>query len=658
MPKKILLTLFLVFSLFSFSQNKKGHPFGELLLSERNLITYDKDSTANAVVLYERGDNYFKVIDNRIKLVKEYHVKIKILNKKGFDAGTIAINLYHNDDSHETLTDLKAITHNENIKTHLQSSKVFTKDLSERWKEKTFTFPNIKEGSILEYKYKQISPYIFNFNGWEFQSNIPKIYSEFNAKIPGNYIYNRVLKGFLKLDVNDATIKKSCFHIDGYSQSADCEVLKYAMKDIPAFNEQEEYMLAASNYKSKIEFELSEHRRFDDIIHKYTKSWKNVDKEFRTDKDFGKQLTKKNFFEKNVPADLFTSEKDTLERAKKIYSFIQNYFSWDGKNSSYGRARVKEAFNNKKGNAWEINMSLINLLNAAGIPSKMMLVSTRQNGLPKTTHPVMNDFNYILAKTNINGETYLLDATNKYMPFGSLPFKALNHYGRVMDFKNESSWEKITPKHGSREAVMGEIKFDTKTKKTRGTLRIIHSGYTGIEKHKEKEELSEEDYIDKIEEDISEDFVIVDYLFDKEKNTSLKTQEIIQFEIENSFKEKMVYLNPFFVKFFKSNPFLSEERNFPVDFGYKRRYTYLINIEVPKGYTVHELPESKNVKFGDNYGDFRFETQQNSDRIALSFDLSLKETHLEPENYTGLKELFKYVTNIQNNSLIIFKKTD
>ncbi|WP_299430049.1 DUF3857 domain-containing protein [uncultured Maribacter sp.] len=290
--KKILI-LFFTFPISIFSQNKKPHPFGELLNSEKNLVIYTKDTTASAVVLYERGDNYFKVIKNRVRLVKDFHIKIKILSKKGFDAGTISIPFYHNETSTEHIKNLKAITHNGTTKTFLQPNHIYTKDLSERWKEKTFTFPNIKKGSILEYQYQQVSPYFFNLNGWEFQSSIPKMHSEFNAKIPGNYIYNIILKGNHKLDVNDVTIEKNCFYIEGFPEPAECEVLKYVMKDIPAFNEEEEYMLAASNYKSKIEFELSEHHDFNGTSNKYTKSWKDVDKEFRTDKDIGKQLTKK-----------------------------------------------------------------------------------------------------------------------------------------------------------------------------------------------------------------------------------------------------------------------------------------------------------------------------------------------------------------------------
>ncbi len=652
-----VLFTFLSSNLFSqASKRSKGHPFGELLLAEKNLTTYDKDSTANAVVLYERGENYFEVINGYIRLVKKYHAKIKILDKKGFDEGTISIYYYHNDDSSEHVKDIKAITHNEGEKMNLQQSKIYTKDINERWNEKTFTFPNIKEGSILEYQYKIISPYLFNLNGWEFQGSIPKIYSEFNAKIPGNYIYNRTLKGTLPLATNDASIEKQCFYVQGYPNPADCEVLKYAMKDVPAFNEKEEFMLAPSNYISKIEFELSEHRRLDGLNKKYTKSWEAVDREFKSDKDFGRQLTKKNFFEKNVPDSLLNNAKDNLEKAQSIYKFIQNHYTWNGKYSSYGKARVKDAFNTKKGNAWEINMSLINLLNAAGIKTNMMLVSTRKNGLPKQNHPVMTDFNYILAKTTINGKDYLLDATENYLAFGALPYRALNYYGRVMDFKKDSYWQNIVPSYEGVQRVRGQVKFDIAEKRAKGAFRLINLGYNAFNVHQEKKELSEEDYLDKMEESVKGDFYITDYTFNEKNSSSEKTSELITFEVENILEGKMVYLNPFFITFFEKNPFLSKERNFPVDFGFKRSYSYSVNMLIPEGYTIHDLPKQKMIQLSDKSASLKFLANQKGNVIDLSFKLNLSQTHIPSENYIGIKELFKHVTEIQNNSLIVLKK--
>ncbi|MEO1011141.1 MAG: transglutaminase domain-containing protein [Bacteroidota bacterium] len=369
-----VLLLFILPVGLSFGQEKVA--FGKISPAERELKIYPKDSSAHAVILYERGDNYFKVIDRRIRLIKEYHTKIKILHKDGFAQGTVEIPLYDNGTYSEKITQLRAATHNQGNAYNVLSSEIFESDHSERWRVKTFTFPKMEEGSILEYTYTLVTPFDFNFSGWDFQDAIPKIYSEFNAEIPGNWVYNRALTGSLKLDVNEAKIKKGCFSVPGYPQEADCEILKYAMKDIPAFTEESDFMLAGGNYKSRIDFELSEYNKFDGTKKRYTKSWKDVDREFKSDRDIGLQLTKKGFFERHVPEELFM-EKDPLTKAQNIYRFLQDHYTWNQKYSTFGKARVKEAFDRKEGNAWEINMSLINLLNAADIPTNLMLVATR-----------------------------------------------------------------------------------------------------------------------------------------------------------------------------------------------------------------------------------------------------------------------------------------
>ena len=91
---RALFVLFLFFQLPLLAQQKQA--FGKLTKAEKDLEVYENEPSSNAVVLYERGDNYFEVIDHRIWLVKEYHTKIKVFNEKGFDHGTIAIPLKKN----------------------------------------------------------------------------------------------------------------------------------------------------------------------------------------------------------------------------------------------------------------------------------------------------------------------------------------------------------------------------------------------------------------------------------------------------------------------------------------------------------------------------------------------------------------------------------
>ncbi len=628
--------------------------FGEIPRTDKSLTSYSADPDAAAVVLYEKGDNYFEVIKDYILLVKKYHVRIKILNNKGFEEGTVAIRYYHTNGSTEKVENIRAITHNGDMKTYIKAESIFTKDLSPTLSEKTFTFPDLKEGSVLEYEYKITSPFIYNFNGWNFQSHLPKIYSEFNATIPGNYSYNRNLTGFLKLDLNEAKLVKECFKIDGTQRGADCEVLKYVMKDIPAFKE-EGYMLAASNYISRLDFELATHHRLDGVTNHYTKSWQDVDGELKNDRDLGIQLTKKGYFERNVPESLFT-EEDMLQRARKIYDFIRNHYTWTGEYGIYSDTRVKDAFEARKGSIGEINISLINLLNAAGIPTQMMLTSTRNHGLPKRSHPVMSDFNYLLARANINGNVYLLDASDPLIPFGMLPFRCLNYYGRVMDFKSGSYWEDIIIDEANRYTVRAQLAFGTDLLEATGILDEITLGYEAISRRSKLKANEAEDYLEEKEAAMPGNVEITDYSINGDISDEKKVSERFSLKLEPSLVNETLYFNPFLVSLFEPEPFTRELRQYPVDFGHSRTYSYTISMIIPDGYVVDKLPAAVQTTLKDQVATLKFDVSQAGNNLSVLFNLSINQPHMSPEYYTELKALFAKVTEIQKNGIIVIKK--
>ena len=656
---KIIYFVFLIITLL-FSANRmvaqEKPEFGAISKSESEFASYEKDSEATAVYLYEYGNNYFEIRDDYILLITKYHAKIKILEKEGFEYANIEIPLYQSKKRKEKIVNIKALTHNGEIKHSVKTSEFFEEEVNDKWSQTKFTFPNVKEGSIIEYEYEMQSPFYFNFTGWEFQSDIPKLYSEFNAKIPGNWLYNRSLKGDLNLKVNEADIVKGCFSFPGTKDDSDCESLKYVMEDIPAFKDSEEYMLSSNNYRSKLEFELSEYKSFYGGTDKYTKSWDDVDKEFKTDKDIGSQLRKKNFFEKNVDESLL-AEGDEITRAKNIYEFVKNHFTWNEKYSIWQGNKVKKAFDEKKGNVAEINIALINLLNAAGIKANMMVMATRKRGLPKKTHPVMNDFNYIVAKVDIEGESYLLDATDKYMPFGMLPFRCLNYYGRVMDFDTESYWYDIVAEKTNSIMLRAQMTIDTNEKKLEGVFDVINSGYKKVTQDEFLHTTNEESYIEKLEEEISDDFHITSHEKILKYSNEKKITERFNFEIENLFQGDNIYLNPFVIKFFDKNPFVASDRNYPVDFGYPMKYQYILNMKIPEGYQVKSIPENKNFSMPDNGGVLKLNvSDNNSGALNLFFTFDLNSAHYNNAYYEGLKQLFNEAVKSQSQSLIVFEK--
>ncbi len=650
----LVLCIALFFTTLGYCQDLDN--FGILSKEEMAFTEYPADSTANAVVMYERGNNFFAVRDNRIWLIKKYYGKIKILNEKGLDEGNISIPLYRNSKNRETIEKLRAITHNSGgAKRELLASEVFSVDVNEWYTKKRFTFPNVKKGSILEYRYTVVSPFFFKLEGWNFQSHIPKIYSEFNAKIPSNYKYNRTLLGALPLAANDATIESACFYVDGYPNPADCEVLRYAVRNAPAFNADDAYMLATSNYISRLDFELAEYYTFQGAKVKYSKSWKDVDRDFKKDKDIGRQLTKKGFFEKNVPESLL-STGDELTRAQNIYNFIRGYYTWNGKYGIYDKVRVKDAFNKKIGNVGEINISLINLLNAANINTNLMLLSTRQNGLPKKNRPVLSDFNYVVAKVHIDGKDYILDATDKSIPFGMLPFRCLNYQGRVMDFKKESYWYDIAAYDNNKNMYRVQLDFQPEEEKFVGKINQLTFGYNAVNKRRAFAESSEDSYLKNIENSFVDDFLITEYTLNDAQSDEKKVSERFEFELETSVTSDNIYLDPFFIKFFRKNPFIQEKRNYPIDFGYNREYAFHLIFNVPEGYKIKDLPKKKVVALPEQMGKLKFDCRPQGNSIILLFDVAINSSHYSTEKYEMLKEFFKHITEVQNNTLIALEK--
>ncbi|MEY8779162.1 DUF3857 domain-containing protein [Allomuricauda sp. XS_ASV26] len=651
--RKIILILLMLSCMPVIGQ---GQEFGELSGFESNFRTYYKDSTAHAVYLYEKGRNYFQVRRNYVWLITEYHAKIKILDEEGFSEADISIPYYHSEKKTETVSKVKAINHVKGTKHNVMPSTIFDVQVSEHWSEKRFTFSNVQEGSVLEYSYELESPFLYNMKGWEFQGHIPKIYSEYNAKIPGNYKYNRSLLGKLELDVNDATIQSNCFSVPGMSVQADCEVLKYVMKDVPAFKEDEEYMLAPSNYRSRLEFELAEYESFQGRVERFTKSWKDVDREFRTDRDIGGQLRKKNYFERNLPLEIITGKESDLTRAIKLYRFVKAHYNWNGKFGIFRNNNVKKAFEEGVGNVAEINITLINLLNASGIDTDLALISTRMHGLPKKSHPVMSDFNYVVAKTEIDGETYLLDATEKEMPFGMLPYRCLNYYGRVMDLDGDSYWMDIEPEKLNGRTVRVNLELDLMNSSVKGKFDEISKGYDAYLKRKKIAELSQEDYLAAIENEYIDGFFINQYKVDEEQSDEKNWVEHFTFQLEDLEFSKTIYFNPFIIRFFKDNPFRAETRSYPVDFGYQRKFNYMANIEVPVGYTIKELPKPVNLALPDGSGVLQYNTTELNGKIMVVFSLQLRSTQYSNVGYDYLKKLFSSAVANQNQSYIVLEK--
>jgi hypothetical protein len=648
--KNLSILLLIFISTITFSQNSKSSKMGQTTLDELKMTVYNKDSTATAVVLYEHA-NIYPDRDNDEIPRTDYYFRIKILDKAAFDLADITINTYKK----QRVKDISATTYNLSDIGTMNTIKLLDKDIfsieeSENWTTNKFTLPNIKEGSVIEYKYSVLSPYL-SINDWYFQTDIPKIKSEFDASILGNYEYNIKLIGSLKLDKDEPSVDNKCVYIDGIGDGG-CALYSYAMNNIPAFKE-EEYMLSKKNYISRITFDLKSHTSYRGVKESLTTTWKQADKSLK-DQFFNNQTSKKRFFKKNIPEAILNTE-NTLEKAKKIYQFIQNHYTWNEKYWTNEDAKVKEAFQEKIGDVGEINISLYNSLMAADIEANLVVLSTRNNGLPTKVFPVIYDYNYVIVKITIDDKPYFLDATNKYLPFGQVPVRTLNGEARVINFKEESTWEVLEPIMNSSKSVIAKLNLK-EDGYLDGELIIRSLGYEASNKREKINLLTKESYLEGFEGD-NPDVEVDDY------NVKFKAE--IEKPLQEFFKIKMflndeltnkIRINPFFFDRLKENPFKLKERNFPVDFGYSRKTNFALSLTIPDNYKVIQIPETIAMSLPNKGGLFILKSTVEKNKITLFVRLNINQQIYSSDDYFALKELFKQIVIAEKSVIILEKK--
>lgn len=649
----IFSTLLICLSHFCHSQKRQTAEFGKPSESDFALQVYEKDTTAAAVVLFEQGYYEFETVGDYIKLIKNVYRKVKVFDSKKFDGATVDIPLLVSNGTREKVTRYKALTHNGPVKTYVTADAIFVTSIPHTGRVCRIVFPNVKDGSILEYTYRLESPFFFNFNGWEFQEDLPKLYSEFISRIAGNYRYKSVMYGNHPLNYQSSKIEKDCFRPAEHYSSADCVISIYVMENVPAFYK-ENYMLSARNYTTRIDFEPVEFVNYSGGTSKFSNDWKDVDKLFKKGDYVGKQINKTGYFKRRLPESIF-SQNNNLEKAKAIYSFIQDHYTWDGSYYS-SEANIKDAFEEKTASVPAINISLINALQAGNLDAQLMLLSTRQNGLPTEQYPVMTKFNYIIAVLQIDEQTYLLDATNKKAPFGVIPFHTLNVQGRVMDFKKGSYWMSIEPYKQNIHYVNTQISAN-KNGSFSGIVNQLNYGYIALGKRNTIEEETVEDYL-KTAQNEKGGIEIEDYKLKDLENIEKPLKESYKVIVEPECVGDKVILNPFFLKtYISENPFKMNERSYPMDFGFPFTNTYLVSIDLDTIYEIEHLPKNRNIKLPGEDGECSVTYIVEGSKINIRYNMKLTSYRFQPMAYNSLKEFFGLMITILKEESIILKRT-
>ena len=637
--------------------------FGHVTLEDFAPKVYSIDSNAQAVVLFDKGSaNYVPDQSGWFNIEYVYHKKIRILNKNQFDRATVEIPLYKGNNHEDKVEKIEAVTYNmENnviVSTKMDKESIFNDKASKNYSVKKFTLPNLKEGCIIEYTYTIISQNAYNLRNWVFQDNVPVLESEYEVTVPTLFNFIFLPSGYYKLNPEtEQGIKTfNLLFANGTGKSevsnyrATTNHIKWAASNLKPMVK-EKFTTTIRNYISKIEFQLKSINYPESPSQPYMSTWNELVTTLLKDDQFGADLSGKNNW-MNDELQSVVKKGDSLMNAKSIFTYVRDNFTCTDYDALYLPENLKKSFASKKGNIAEINLLLVAMLKKAGLNADPVLLSTTDNGKALEIYPLIKKFNYIIARVIINNKVYLLDASRKKLGFNYLPQYCYNGYGRMV---NETAGVVQLFADSLMESKMTTIFISNneKSKNILGSFQTNLGYYESFDFREEVKDNEVDEYFKKIKSGFNYDVVLSNTSIDSLKNTDDNLN--ISYDFTFDFTEDIVYFNPLINEAYKTNPFTASTRSYPVEMPYKTEEVIIIDMEIPTGYRVDEMPKSARMNFNENEGMFEYIMSKDATHIFLKCILRFNKAIFSPEDYEYLRNFYGQVVKKQSEQ-IVFKK--
>jgi hypothetical protein len=644
---------------------------GKVSIAELEQKVHPKDSSAAAAILYKKGKTRIEYdVDNGFITLTEVETRIKIYKKEGYNWANQGVWYYNTINLPEKVIFTDAVTYNlaggKIEKTKLKSEGIFDENVDKFRALKKIAMPNVKEGSVIEFRYTIKSPTDRLIREWNFQTHIPVNYSEFITYIPEYYSFNTKQKGYvfpkITSEKNSRTViipnKERTVGAGKESTLTQYDTDKfdyietktrYLAENFPAIKE-EAYVNNVDNYLSSIQHELSMIKNFKGEKKMYSTDWNSVVKTIYNYDDFGPELNKTGYFEEDLKT-LLAGVNNTDDKINIILNYVKSRVKW---NDYFGYScdkGVKKAYKEKSGNIADINLMLTAMLRYSGLTANPVLVSTRSNGI--AIFPNRTAFNYVIAAVETPNGNVLLDASDKFSTPNVLPFRALNWSGRLIRKDGSSEEVDLMPKKASNDIVFMNYSIDAEGKVT-GKTRRQCTDYNAMITRDNLNGLKEEEYLEKLE-NRNKKIEITDYSRKNEKELLLPTIETYSFTGNNLCEVigGKIYVNPMLFFTNEKNPFKQDVREYPVDFGFPFTDKYNITLQIPDGFVAEVLPEPVVMNMEDNLGSFKFIIATTENMLQINIQHQINEAIVSTEKYEMLKEYYKSMIAKETEKIVL-----
>ena len=636
-----IIAQILVVGLLFYAAPLLAQEWGDVSEEILGMTGIPEDSEADAVILFDKGTI---AITLRFQLVIQRHTRIKILTERGLKYGDVSIYLGSDDE----IDELRAQTILPNgKKVTLSKRDIFTKK-RRSGSEKVFAIPGVEVGAVIEYAYEITSRRLTFLAPWQFQHEVFTRLSELILIIPEGFDYRAFASNAYVPDPH-----REAFQIaDPQMGTSFVGRFVWRAENLPALK-REPYITTLKDYWATLFFQIVSYRNPKDIMSDpviFIKTWDDLAEILQ--KSYNPSIKKTRTLERRTLA-LVAEMQDDRTRAEAIYGYVRDSIETSAPSGS--RKRPNDLLKRKKGSSLEKNLLLIAMLKAAGLEASPLRISTRINGRLQENWPQLQQLNYTIAHLSIGDEIYFLDTNDSQCPFVLLPPRLLSGKGFLIGEEEGKIVEIPMPKDASTSRANTQAKL-TENGDLICQTTLQFEGYRGISERKDLDEEKPGKYVKDILENRFGDVTIDTFQIARDKDVDMPLEVKIDYRVQNyaQVAGDMVYCPSSLIHQRQSNPFKNEKRLFPVEFNYGFVSEEIVDLTLPEGFEVVEIPEvQKVISLGVR---FQSDCRADSNRVRLQRTFSVNRVYYTPAQYSRLRNAYAKIVSADQGQIVLRRR--
>jgi Domain of Unknown Function with PDB structure (DUF3857) len=518
---------------------------------------------------------------------------------------------------------------------------------------KTATVPGADPGAVVAWEFTQEAPIYSGEEDWQFQNEMPRLRSVFEADLPTGWHYRALWGRYQQVESTQVAPNHWRWELTNIP-AVDLEDVPLAPADDAVTGRMVLHYAAA---------DLGEN----DALWARIGEW------------FGPLAAPKT----EAPAEIANQSRQLVSpdanfmlRLEKIAAFMQQNIRYVGIEIGIGGLiphAATDIFRNRYGDCKDKATLLISMLDAVGVRATWVMVDTDRGVVDPHTPSLIG--NHMIAAIEIpkgyenpllkavvtakTGKRYLIfDPTNEYVPVGLLPSYEQGSYGALMAGSDSQAIELPVLKPDT-DTVEHRAQFELAPDGSlKGEVTVSRLGPSSSSTRRFFVRSSEKETRESLEHGLRQDFPQFELGAEKIENArDLNAQLIMRYEVSAPGYAKsagsLLLVRP---RILGSDvtPLADGARKYPIEFAGTGEWRDTFDVKLPAGYAIDEVPDPVHLDTG--FASYQSEVKVDGNVLHYSREYVVKKVSLDADQYAELQKFEGQINADENRSAVLKKQ--